>query len=80
MAIVRGNAFKVNGGPERCWTYLLAWDDQIGLSRLGQDDSVKVVARCDQPPIAVLNGSGICADHLARLRRAQNDRGDEHGP
>lgn len=65
MAIVRGTAFKVDGGPGRCWSYVLAWDDQVGLSRLGLDDSVRVVAHCDQPPVALLHGSGICAGHLA---------------
>jgi hypothetical protein len=65
MAVVRGTTFKTNGGPDRCWSYVLAWDDQVGPSRLGLDSSVRVVARCNKPPMAVLYGSGICAEHLA---------------
>ena len=34
MAIVRGLAFKVNAGPERCGSYQAAWDGSLGLDRL----------------------------------------------
>lgn len=58
MAVVRGTAFKLQAGPERCWTYELAWDDDLGL-----DASGRVLAWCDQPPVGVAYGSGICAVH-----------------
>jgi hypothetical protein len=58
MAVMRGTAFKFNASPGRCWTYELAWDDDQGL-----DDSGRVLAWCDQPPVGVLYGFGICAVH-----------------
>jgi hypothetical protein len=69
MAIVRSRAFFVNKGPERCWSYVLSWDDRIQISRL--DDSVRVVSRCDKAPVALFRGSGICAEHLAYQRQQE---------
>jgi len=73
VAIVRTIALKANGGTERCWGYELAYDDQVDLAtvRLGIDDSVRVIGgRCAKPPVAEVAGSGVCADHLARLSPA----------
>ena len=70
MAIVRTIALKANGGTGSCWGYELAYDDQVDLAtvRLGVDDSVRVVGGpCGKPPAAEVAGSGVCADHLARL-------------
>jgi hypothetical protein len=48
--------FKTDKGPEHCWIYWLGWDDAT--------DAVKVIARCPKPPVAVVDGSGLCAEHL----------------
>jgi hypothetical protein len=64
MAIVRGLAFKVNAGPERCGSYLAAWEASLGLDRLLPMAAVRVLDECDQPPITTWLGSGICAEHL----------------
>jgi hypothetical protein len=67
MAIVRGVAFKVGAGLERCWIYELAWDDQAGP---GLDEATaRVVGRCERPPVGELLGSGICTDHQREYLR-----------
>ena len=63
MAIVRGLAFKVNAGPERCGSYQAAWAS-LGLDRLLPMEAVRVLDQCEQPPITTWLGSGICAEHL----------------
>jgi hypothetical protein len=74
MAIVRGLAFKVNAGPERCGSYQAAWDASLGLDRLLPMAAVRVLDECDQPPITTWLGSGICGDHLlVQLQRATHD-------
>jgi hypothetical protein len=71
MAIVRGLAFKVNAGPERCGSYQAAWDASLGLDRLLPMEAVRVLDQCDQPPITTWLGSGICGDHPpVQLQRA----------
>jgi hypothetical protein len=71
MAIVRGLAFKVNAGSERCGSYQAAWDASLGLDRLLPMAAVRVLDECDQPPITTWLGSGICGDHLlVQLQRA----------
>jgi hypothetical protein len=71
MAIVRGLAFKVHAGPERCGSYQAAWDASLGLDRLLPMAAVGVLDQCDQPPITIWLGSGICGDHLmVQLERA----------
>jgi hypothetical protein len=62
MAIVRGTAFFVNKGPDRCWTFVMAWDNGTPLTHI--DDSIRVVSVCERAPVAMLRGSGICAAHL----------------
>jgi hypothetical protein len=64
MAIVRGLAFKVNAGPERCGSYQAAWEASLGLDRLLPMAAVRVLGECGQPPITTWLGSGICAEHL----------------
>jgi hypothetical protein len=74
MAIVRGLAFKVNAGPERCGSYQAAWDASLGLDRLLPMAAVRVLDECDQPPITTWLGSGICGDHLlVQLQHATHD-------
>jgi hypothetical protein len=41
VAIVRGLAFKVNAGPERCGSYQAAWDALLGLDRLLPMEAVR---------------------------------------
>jgi hypothetical protein len=64
MAIVRDLAFKVNAGPERCGSYLAAWEASLGLDRLLPMAAVRVLSECEQPAITTWLGSGICAEHL----------------
>ncbi len=61
MAIVRGLAFKVNAGPERCGSYQAAWDASLGLDRLLPMAAVRVLDDCDQPPITTWLGSASAA-------------------
>jgi hypothetical protein len=71
VAIVPGLAFRVNAGPERCGGYQAAWDASLGLDRLLPMAAVRVLDQCEQPPITIWLGSGICGDHLlVQLQRA----------
>jgi hypothetical protein len=58
MAVVRGLALKLNAGMGRCYVYQLAWDEDGGLTETG-----RVIAWCDQAPVTVALGSGVCVDH-----------------
>jgi hypothetical protein len=60
MAIVRGLAFKVNAGPQRCGSYQAALDASLGLDRLLPMVAVRALGECDRPPITTWLGSGIC--------------------
>jgi hypothetical protein len=78
MAIVRGLAFKLNAGPERCGSYQAAWDASLGLDRLLPMAAVRVLDECEQPRITTWLGSGICGRPLlVQLQRATHDHGRE---
>jgi hypothetical protein len=70
MAVVRGLALKVNAGKERCWVQELAWEENGKLT----DETSRVVGWCDQPPVIIVAGSGVCVDHgpLFLERRCSN--------
>lgn len=57
MAVVRGTALKLQAGMGRCWVYELAWDER---SRI---EDGRVLDWCDQPPVACVHGSEVCASH-----------------
>jgi hypothetical protein len=69
MAIARGLALKVDAGTGRCWVQELAWEEDGQLV-----ETSRVVAWCDQPPVIVAHGSGVCVDHapLFLERRCAN--------
>ncbi len=59
MATARGTALKMQASMGRCWVLELAWDEH------GRIEDGRVLAWCDQPPVASVHGSGVCAEHRA---------------
>jgi len=58
MAVVRGIGLRLQAGSGRCQVYELCWDEAGRI-----EDTGRPVGGCDQPPVMVVLGSGVCAVH-----------------